>query len=75
MYKYQCNLRIIAVQTTTGPYVIIVDGVRRQADVLDVPAQLRQHLHGKNLLHKCLQVVTHQCEILIYSKKKTLHNK
>lgn len=28
-------------------YVVIVDGVRRQADVLDVPSQLRQHLQKR----------------------------
>lgn len=27
-----------------GTYFIVVDGVWRQADVLDVPPQLRQHL-------------------------------
>lgn len=34
-------------KTASGPHVVIVDGVRRQADVLDVPPQLRQHLHKK----------------------------
>lgn len=36
-------------RTMTRPYVVIVDGVWRQADVLDVPPQLRQHLH-RNIL-------------------------
>lgn len=32
-------------KNTTWPYVVVVNGVWRQADVLDVPPQLRQHLH------------------------------
>lgn len=31
-------------QKKPGTYVVVVDGVWRQADVLDVPSQLRQHL-------------------------------
>lgn len=33
-----------ALKTQKETYVIVVDGVWRQADVLDVPPQLRQHL-------------------------------
>lgn len=32
-------------KTIIVPYVFVFDGVWRQADVLDVPPQLRQHLH------------------------------
>ena len=39
-------------------YIVIVDGVRRQADVLDVPPQLRQHLHTNIHLQTSMLVPT-----------------
>lgn len=57
-------------KTTTMPYVIIVDGVWRQADVLDVPPQLRQHLH-KNIT-SCMCIVPIQIKHVTQFYKKKL---
>lgn len=66
-------------KTTTRPYIIIVDGVWRQADVLDVPPQLRQHLHKNILSHlyiqACMYICTHVHNAYTDTKSNTISQK
>lgn len=52
---------LIVLKKHLGSHIVIVDGVWGQADVLNVPPQLRLHLHTNVTTNKCVCIQKYPC--------------